>query len=285
VKAWILFFALASTTAGGVAFAKDCPEDIPVSLKSRRALAKEWFSEGQAAQTRGDEVTAAKAFACSWRMVQHAFTAYNLARSAEKTGDLEQARQAYHNYLTLAPQAEERAEVETKIKALDRRIAKLEEPPEPKPSSSPLAAPVSSAPAAPPANVGARTAAPATPPPAGTITTGPAERGSRRHTVAAAVLLGSSVVALAGAIVLNLMARQKMSDCRGLWAANMQSQSDAACDSARPLAYGSYSLFGAAAATAVVGGALFLWQPRLSETVGLALIPGGGAALSASGRF
>jgi hypothetical protein len=64
------------------------------------------------------------------------------------------------------------------------------------------------------------------------------------------------------------------------------------CDDAKPLAYGSYALFGVAGAAAVVGGVLLLWTPEpggaSDDAPEVALAPAllpGGAALVASGHF
>src|SRR4051812_23325132 len=85
-----------------------CPTEVPGSSTERRARAKEWFSRAEAAEAASDPIAAVKAYQCSLHMVPHAFTAFNLARLAEKTGDLELAIESYDAYLKLAPEAPDR---------------------------------------------------------------------------------------------------------------------------------------------------------------------------------
>jgi hypothetical protein len=103
---------------------------------------------------------------------------------------------------------------------------------------------------------------------------------------------GAGVLALGTGVVLNVIARSKMSDCYSQWKAKMSSSALDTCDGAKPFAYTSYALFGVAGAAVVVGGVLLLWTPQSAGApdeapavaLGPALLPGG-AALVASGRF
>src|SRR4051794_23499675 len=98
------------------ALAADCPPVPPPSLKDRRALAKEWFTRAESEELAGNDKSAVKAYACSFTMLPHPSTAYNLARAAERAGDLTVALSAHHDYLTLKPNASDRTEVEDRIK-------------------------------------------------------------------------------------------------------------------------------------------------------------------------
>src|SRR5688500_12063017 len=116
---------LLSLAIPAAALAHDCPTEIPASSRDRRARAKEWFGRAEAAESVSNPIAAAKAYQCSLRIVPHAFTAFNLGRLAERTGDLELALEAFNTYLQLAPEAQDRADIEARIAALNVRIAAL----------------------------------------------------------------------------------------------------------------------------------------------------------------
>src|SRR5262245_22937178 len=94
---------LGLVTLSSVARAEDCPDRVPEGSRERRALAKDWFSRAEAADAANDPIAAVKAYQCSLKMVPHAFTAFNLGRLAERTGDLELAVDAFSTYVKLAP--------------------------------------------------------------------------------------------------------------------------------------------------------------------------------------
>ena len=62
--------------------AAECPATSPDRTEERRALAKEWFARAEAAENAGNDVEAVKAYACSMKMVAHAFTRLALHRVA-----------------------------------------------------------------------------------------------------------------------------------------------------------------------------------------------------------
>ena len=101
------------------------PHRDPAASSTRRALAKDWFSRAEAAEAASDPIGAVKAYQCSLRLVPHAFTAFNLGRLAERTGDLELAVEAFNTYLKLSPEAQDKAEIEAKLAALNERIRSL----------------------------------------------------------------------------------------------------------------------------------------------------------------
>jgi tetratricopeptide (TPR) repeat protein len=259
--------------------AEDCPTDVPNSSRDRRALAKDWFHKAETAEAASDPVNALKAYQCSLKVVPHAFTAYNLARLAEKTGDLELAVEAYGKYLNLAPEAPDRTEVEGKMTSLSARIAASRN------------------------DTAAGTPPPPSPDPASTTPVVEAPRKQERdtelppaldensgrhgHVVSPAVYVVGvvGVAALVGGVVLNIGARAKMDDCFALVNTQLQTAKDA-CDAAKPRAYGSYALFGVAAA-AVVADAFLLFanseEGRASSNqVSFAVTPDGASVL---GRF
>ncbi len=262
--------------------AAECPETIPENTAERRAAAKEHFTLAESAERSGDDVGAVRAYQCSMKLVAHAFTAYNLARLAEKTGDLELSLSSYRHYLTLKVDAADRAEVEGRIARLEARIAAVREtgaaPAQPGGAQDPLA----SSPALEPAVAGpvpeapvdlAQEAAPHAP--AGEpALLGPAEW----------VVAGVGAAALVAGVVLNVGARSKMSDCRSLAKEGKVGAAQDACDAAKPQAYASYVLFGAAAAAAIVDVALIWRRSSRSETIAVTPLPGGALA-SYAARF
>ena len=279
--------------APGAARAAECPASSPEDPQERRKLAKEWFGTAETAEKGGNDVEAIRAYACSYKMVAHPFTAYNLGRVSEHNGDNELALKMFKAYLTLKPDAQDKEEVKGKVKALEGKMAsgqasgptenvhadeggekapeppkeELAPPPEPKPAQ------VVQAPE-------------------------PAPEPETPSHAAEWIVGGASVAALVGGIALNLAARSKMSACQAeankvhpdLKLANDE------CDSARPLAYTSYALFSAAAVGAAVDAVLIYLHRRGNgessepsskddSSVGFLLLPGGGGALTARGRF
>jgi hypothetical protein len=254
---------------------ESCP-DVPADdASARRAMAKEQFARAEQAEAEGDRQTAVKRYACSLKLVPHPSTAYNLGTTAEKVGDLSMAVEAFKMYLTLAPDANDRAAVESRVARLEARLADLR----------------SQMPVAPPDNVGA-TGQPGTGPTgpaAGTSVAPPPvlppERGPA-HRVAGVATLGGAVAALGTGIAFNLVARAKMRDCRALYPSN-QSQALDQCDAAKPFAYGSYGLFALSGALGVASLTLLLWHTESApSSPSITWAPGpGGGSLIAIGRF
>jgi tetratricopeptide (TPR) repeat protein len=258
--------------------AETCPEVPDEEVALRRSLAKEWFAKAEEAEAGGDRQGAIRRYACSLSLAPHPSTAYNLGTVAEKSGDLSMAVDGFRTYLKLAPEATDRPAIEARIAALEARIAELRKD----------IAPKTPAEGAPPAPVAPIAPLAGTPSPA---PEGPAA-SPHPHRTAGLVVGGGALVALGAGVVLNVMARSKMSDCFSQWKAKMSSSALDTCDDAKPLAYGSYALFGVAGAAAVVGGVLLLWTPEpggaSDDAPEVALAPAllpGGAALVASGHF
>ena len=283
-----LTLALAAALATpAAALAQDCPAEIPSSSRDRRALAKEWFGRAEAAESANNPIAAAKAYQCSLRIVPHAFTAFNLGRLAEKTGDLELAVEAFNTYLQLAPEAQDKPEIEAKIAALNVRIAALrneQNAPVGPPVNPPVADPSPPVPTPPLPDL---KPPPSETPPRLTETTSASEPSSgwKVHP-GVYVASGVGVAALVGGIVLNIQARSKMDDCRALAASGMTEPADKACKAAKPRAYASYALFGVTAAAAVAD-AVLIWMSVKNpgaERVSLRLV-GDGATVGTTWRF
>jgi hypothetical protein len=303
----IVFAAL--LLSPGLALAAECPETSPDDPQERRKLAKEWFSRGETAENDSNDADATRAYACSYKMVAHPYTAYNLARVAERANDSELALKMYKAYLTLKPDAQEREQVKAKIKDLEDKIAANPS----NPLSDGVAAAVGSA--APLADgttpadgtEGATaTTEPVTPPPAEPEEVKPPPRTERpsvqaRRQPAAEeedetgpsrlpeyLIGGVTVAALVGGLITNLSARSKMSSCDTNATNGLLKSAQNDCDAAKPLAYASYALFGVAVAGIAVDTALFILRrsdKSDDSSVGFMLLPGGGGALTARGRF
>jgi hypothetical protein len=281
----LMFLAVAgSLLAGAVSEAAPCPATVPPGSAERRALARSWFSDGEAAERLADDLGAIRAYRCSMTMVPHASTAYNLALVAEHAGDLELALEANHQYLTLRPEAEDRAAVEQRIQGLQERIAiaRQARPVERTAEVPPAQAPPSPAPpqvaaaASPPAVI-------ALPPAAaeGSAAVAPAKSPLARRLWIATAAGG---VSLAGAVVLNLVARSQMNECRARNAAGDLAAAHRSCEAARPSAYASYALFAGAGAAAAADVLLLLLDHHQGKELALTPLPGGGL-LSLARRF
>ena len=276
-----LVLVLGLATVSTSARADDCPDNVPAASRERRAMAKDWFSRAEAADAANDPIGAVKAYQCSLKMVPHAFTAFNLGRLAERTGDLELAVDAFGTYLKLAPESPDRPQIEAKIAALGERIKTLR---------AEQAAPAVVSPAKPatPISEPPLDLKPAPPPEPVLVDKPQVTPASSFSLMKAApwIIGGAGVVALAGGIALNVSARGKMSDCYEL--AMDQQRLDAAqsaCDDAKPRAYASYALFGVAAAAAVAYGLLlYFTQEHTERTLAASPLPGG-ALLSGRFRF
>jgi tetratricopeptide (TPR) repeat protein len=254
------------------ALAEDCPDNVPAAARERRPLAKEWFSRAEAADAAGDPIGAVRAYQCSLKMVPHAFTAFNLGRLAERTGDLELAVDAFDEYIKLAPEAPDRAEIEAKIAGMRGRISALraEQAPPPVVSTHPTPPP-------PPIEV----KAPSPTPESGLVQKRePPPEPSSLGTVAPWLIGGGGAVALVAGLVLNIGARGKMDDCRSLAATNQLDAAASSCDAAKPRAYASYALFGVAAAAAVTDVILIVTsQAKEPRQVAVSPLPGGAAVI------
>jgi hypothetical protein len=273
--------------------AAECPANSPDRTEERRALAKEWFARAEAAENSGNDVEAVRAYTCSMRMVAHAFTAYNLGRVAERSGDLELALKSYRAYLTLKANAPDKDDVEAKIKDLQTKVNEVKEGIGAAPAPSTEPPPVAEKPeppvAPPPEEKPVKPEQPVRPPPPPRVTEH--ANGEGDNHILEWVVGGVGVAALTVGIITNVVARNYMSDCNNLALKGLPYQGDAAsaCDSAPPYAYTSYAMFGLAGAAAVAEGILLyrLWTSSDSSSdtsLSLGWMPGG-LSLSARGRF
>jgi tetratricopeptide (TPR) repeat protein len=265
----------------GLARAEECPDNVPANSRERRATAKDWFSRAEAADAGGDPIGAVRAYQCSLKMVPHAFTAFNLGRLAERTGDLELAVDAFNTYIKLAPEAPDRKEIEEKIGRIGERIKTLRQEQE-----QPVVTPPPKPPLPPVSDTPIDVKSP--PPPSGPVISLPPSQPepSSAARILPWVVGGVGVAALVGGIVLNVSARNKSTEYNDL--AKRGQPWESVYDAAKTRAYASYALFGVAAAALVTDGVLFVLSQQKGDSVGneravsAALLPGGGAVV---GRF
>lgn len=249
---------------------ESCPDPASLSPNARRSRAAAWFAKAEDSAKTGDHLAAANAFSCSMQLVPHAFTAFNLGRSAEHIGDLEMAIAAYEQYLRLAPDAADRQEVTDKLTQLREKLDTLAPPP---------TSVIPTGPEPPPATL------PSQPPVVSTAASAPVtHEGSRGWKMAGWISLGSAGVFLAGGTATNLLARRQMDRCNSLYDAGDRPGAENACASAKPLASTSYGLFAAGSAAALTG-ALLLWLPQSPAHHVSVVLPPGGFALQYQQRF
>jgi tetratricopeptide (TPR) repeat protein len=258
----LLGAALALALLPSLARADDCPEPTEVT-GDRRALARDWFSRAEAAETAKDNAAAARAYTCSFALVPHPSTAYNLARAAERAGDLKLALTAHREYLSLLPDAPDRKEVEARIASLRGRLAAASAPARPPAPSAPSPAPAAELTAIAPA---------------------PGPSFLSRVGTPEWIIAGVAAAALVSGVVFNIGARTSIADCRDMAHNNQIAPAKQACDRADLFAYTSYALLGTAGAAALVDAGLIWRRERQRESVALQIVPGG-LTLALRGRF
>ena len=280
--------------APGAARAAECPESSPEDAQERRKLAKEWFSTAEAAENSGNDTEATRAYACSYKMVAHPFTAFNLARVSERSGDTELALKMFKAYLALKPDAKDKEDVRAKIKVIEDKIAADKAGGTTEGGTGTTEATTTEPPAAtePAPDV---LNPPPEPKPAEVVRTPPEPEPEKPSHVTEWVVGGVAAAALVGGVITNLVARAKMDTCRtDATNGNLGSANDQ-CNAARPMAYTSYTLFGVAAAGVALDAVLILLHRNRGgeessssggdeASLGFWPLPSGGV-LTARGRF
>jgi len=116
-----------------------CPE-MPGDPAAARAVAGERFRAAVADGEAGKWEEALRQFSCSYSIVAHPNTLYNLGMAAERTGELETADHALARCLAEAPDASYRAEAKALLAPVRERLAALPPPtktPTPPPAETP----------------------------------------------------------------------------------------------------------------------------------------------------
>jgi hypothetical protein len=282
--------------APAAARAAECPESSPEDPQERRRLAKEWFSNAEAAENAGNDTEATRDYACSYKMVAHPFTAYNLARVAERSGDLELSLKMFKAYLALKPDAKDKEEVKAKVKVIEDKMAADKSGASPETAAAPPTEPTpptaEEQPAAPEPTPDVL-APPPEPKPADVVHNPPEPEPEPEKPSNALywAIGGAAGAALVGGIITNVVARAKMDTCRADAGNNDLAKANDECNAARPMAYTSYALFGLAGAGAALDAVLILLHRRSGGSsdddeafLHLVPLPGGGGLL-ARGKF
>jgi tetratricopeptide (TPR) repeat protein len=272
--------------------AAECPATSPDRTEERRALAKEWFARAEAAENAGNDVEAVRNYACSMKMVAHAFTAFNLGRVAERSGDLELALKSYKAYLTLKADAPDKDEVQAKIAELEGKIREVKENiggAEPAAAPPPASEEKPEVPVAPPPEEKPERPvkpSPIEPPPQ---VSEPVSAAPGSHHLAEWIVGGVAVVAGATWLTTYLLARSNMHTAN---TTSDYNTSQSAWSTAKTEAYTSYVAWPIALGAVIAEGVLlYIDHPWASgsdsssdTSVGLGWTPGG-LTLSAHGRF
>lgn len=127
----LAFFAL----AGAARAEAQCPEAL--TPDQAVSFAREVFERGEQSFIEGDFEMAVSAFRCSYDLVPHPNTYFNLAESLEEAGDLREALARYRDYLERYPSTDGYDDVVSRIERLEPLVAALP-PEEPPPSEEPV---------------------------------------------------------------------------------------------------------------------------------------------------
>lgn len=118
----ILCVVLVATASAARAQQADIPFPVspqcvaaPESETAARAIAAYWFEQGTAQVDREAFAEAVLSFGCSYVIVPHTDTLYNLARAADWAGESAMALRAFREFLELAPDPENREEIDAII--------------------------------------------------------------------------------------------------------------------------------------------------------------------------
>lgn len=104
-----------------------CPESN--SPQQARRLAGETFNDGERLFTERRFQDAVDRFECSYSLVRHPNTLYNIARTAAEAGNLALALQTYRSYLERHATDDDRSTVQAAIRDVENRIAAQERQP------------------------------------------------------------------------------------------------------------------------------------------------------------
>ena len=102
--------------AGMVSAEQSCPDgETPERM---REIAAEAFAEGQRLYDEGNHRAALERFQCSFQLVPHPNTLFNIGETAELAGDAELALRTFQRYLASYPEGQARDQAEERVRAL-----------------------------------------------------------------------------------------------------------------------------------------------------------------------
>ena len=115
---------------------EDCPAS-PADPAAARALAGELYRSAAARGEEGAFDDSVRLFLCSYAVVPHPNTLYNLGLAAEHAGDLATAEGALARCIAEAPDAGYRAQADELLASVRERLAQVAPPPPPPPPPPP----------------------------------------------------------------------------------------------------------------------------------------------------
>lgn len=273
-RALALLFITASASGGGqlIASSRAHAQVAPPSADSETE-AREAFARGRAAYDGGDFESAAQAFARAYELSGKAGLLYNLYLAFRDANRQAQAAEALRSYLQRDPDAPNRPQLESRLRALESGLAEHTPQPPPPPAAAPAPAPTPEVAAPPPA--------PAVPPPPAVVSGAPYWRGP------VIVMAAGAGVALLAAVP-GLIATSKASELEDKCTSSPCDDQYASLeDGRRRAALTSDLMLGAGIATAA-GGAIWYFFRRAHErempVVSAGCLPGGCQAM-VRGRF
>jgi len=116
---------LAMLTCGpALAASSGAPEDAPAPKTARvRKEARKHFAEGTRLYKRGQYREAIAEFQAAYNLQPHSVVLFNLAQCHEKLGELQEALEAYEQYLKQEPSAPDGANVAAMVANLKQRLS------------------------------------------------------------------------------------------------------------------------------------------------------------------
>lgn len=100
------------------------------SSEETRERAADAFDEGRERFDQNDFQGAIEQFECSYQLVPHQATLFNLGESAEAAGDVELALSSFQEYLEQYPDADGREDVRQRVRALETLVGRTSTPPD-----------------------------------------------------------------------------------------------------------------------------------------------------------
>jgi tetratricopeptide (TPR) repeat protein len=240
--------------------------------------AESYYKKGKKAYTLGHFDDAIAEFEKAYEIEPEPIFIFNIAQSHKQNGNYQRALFFYRRYLQEAPGANDRAEVEEKMRALEAQLA--EKSAAPKPISPPPTSATVNAPQPPEHAPSPLMSGPSSPPPVAAVPSNPG-----RGLIISGIVVGSAGVAtIVGGILAGAHASSLHDDvtCTGC---TFDSGKDSSSSTYRTLSYVAYGVGGAAVGT---GAALLILGATAKDNAPVAFTPWFGAGTTGAafnGRF